>query len=244
MISISRQLLRRGSVIVIVLLAGCGESQDSGGAIASAPDVVDPASIPAGVYSVDRNHAYITFSYLHTGYSYPMLRFTGIDGELELSGELMDESEVSIAIDAATIDSKLPRFDTELRSLQYFNVDRYPNITFTTHSYESTGDAIGRLVGFLTVRGRTNSVTLDVNINNAIVHPMTNEPAIGFSATGSLLRSGFGLSRNIPFVADEVFVDIEIEFHQGTSDASSAAARIATETTAAAPAESLVIASN
>ena len=233
----SAQLFAFGSLIS----CGGGEEAASPTIVSTEPGTVDPASVPAGVYSVDPNHAYLTFSYSHLGYSYPMLRVTGMDGELQLNGGAMEESAVSITIDANTIDSKLPRFNTELKSLQYFNVERYPNITFTTHSYEPTDRTTGRLTGFLTVKGRTTPVTLDVTINNAIVHPMTNEPVIGFSATGSLMRSDFGLSRNIPFVGDEVFVDIEIEFQQGSDEASTTAARIATETTAAAPAESLAI---
>ena len=63
---------------------------------------------------------------------------------------------------------------------------------------------------------------------------MLDVPAIGFSATGTVLRSDWGLSRNIPFVADEVNIRIEIEFLQGSSETSSDAARIAAETTTAA----------
>ena len=74
----------------------------------------------------------------------------------------------------------------------------------------------------------------DVTINNATQHPMLDVPVIGFSATGTVLRSQWGLTRNIPFVADEVNIRIEIEFLQGSNESSSEAASIALETTAAA----------
>lgn len=216
---------------------------------ASAPEAsttidapVNPANIPAGVYSVDKMHTYLTFSYLHLGYSYPLLRVTGIDGELNLDGNSMQNSSVSMAIDASTIDTTLPRFNDELKSLQYFNVNKYPYITYTTHSYEPITETTGKLTGFLTIKGKTRPVILDVTINNAIMHPMLKKPVIGFSATGSLKRSEFGIARNIPFVADKVTVDISIEFLQGRNETSTSAANIARETTAAAPAESLVIA--
>ncbi len=223
-------------------LAGCGapdESQPSGdvaGTPAAGPatQAVDPANIPAGVYSVDRNHTYVTFSYLHLGYTYPQLRFTSIDGELNLNGSSMADSAVAIAIDTDSLDTKLPRFDTELKSLQYFNARDFPKITFTSESYEPTGASTGTLSGYLTIKGRTRPASLDVTINNAIQHPMLDVPAIGFSATGTVLRSDWGLSRNIPFVADEVNIRIEIEFLAGSNETSSEAARIALETMAAA----------
>ena len=186
---------------------------------------------------MDPEHTYLTFSYLHLGYSYPQLRFSAIDGELDLAGESLAQSRVAIAIDADSLDTKLPRFDRELKSLQYFNVDDYPTIAFTSQGYEPTGPASGSLAGNLTIKGRSRPVLLDVTINNAIQHPMKNVPAIGFSATGTLLRSDWGLSRNIPFVADEVTVNIEIEFLHGSSGTSSAAATGAREVTGGATEE-------
>ena len=245
--------MKAGLLIAIALLSltlsGCDTAEDPQprAAAATTPsaatgsDAVSPANIPAGVYSVDRNHTYLTFSYLHLGYSYPLMRFTSIDGELDLVGDSMEDSSVAISIDTNSLDTKLPRFNTELQSLQYFNAEDYPKITFTSHSYEPSGAATGKLTGYLTIKGRTRPASLDVTINNAIRHPILDVPVIGFSATGTLLRSDWGLSRNIPFVADEVTVRIEIEFLQGSSETSGEAARIATETTAAAPAENLVL---
>lgn len=235
--------------LMALALAACGTAEDppprqapaTAPPAASGTGTVSPANIPAGVYSVDRNHTYLTFSYLHLGYSYPLLRFTSVDGELDLNGSAMEESTVAIAIDTNSLDTKLPRFDTELQSLQYFNAGDYPKITFTSHAYEPAGDAGGTLTGYLTIKGRTRPVSLDVTINNAIEHPVLEVPVIGFSAAGTLLRSDWGLSRNIPFVADEVNVRIEIEFLQGSNETSREAARIATETTAAAPEENLVL---
>ena len=230
-------------------LAGCGTAEDPQPLpeeatlppVASGDGTVNPANIPAGVYSVDRSHTYLTFSYLHLGYSYPLMRFTSIDGELNLNGNVMEESTVAISIDTNSLDTKLPRFDAELQSLQYFNADDFPKITFTSHTYEPTGDTGAKITGYLTIKGRTRPASLDVTINNAIQHPMLDLPVIGFSATGTLLRSDWGLSRNIPFVADEVNVRIEIEFLQGSNELSREAAGIAIEATAAAPMEDRIL---
>ncbi len=239
--------------VAVFLLSGCGQDspqtgQESGNQPASTAAVpageggTSLANIASGVYSIDPMHSYLTFSYLHMGYSYPLLRATGIDGELTLNGGAMEESTVAIAIDASTIESGIQRFNTELHSLQYFNVEKYPHITFTSRAYGPTSDVTGRLTGFVTIRGKTRPMTLDVVINNAIIHPMSKKPVIGFTATGELKRSDFDMSRNIPFVADKVTIDIEAEFVEGSSETSSGAAMIAMDTTAGAPPESLIIA--
>lgn len=232
--------VRTVATIAFVALSACGSADDpqilsdattpSAGMPSTAE--ISIATIPPGIYAVDRDHTYLTFSYLHLGYSYPQLRFSGIDGELDLAGEALAGSSVAIAIETDSLDTKLPRFDRELKSLQYFNAEDYPTIAFMSQGYEPATPTSGSLAGDLTIKGRTRPVVLDVTINNAIQHPMKNVPAIGFSATGTLLRSEWGLSRNIPFVADEVTINIEIEFLYGASQASSAAAVSAREITA------------
>ncbi len=247
------------AAVVVLLLTGCADSEEPQGSQQQAeaadvsaqapqaspgPDIhgpVSPANIPAGIYAVDKSYTYLTFSYSHLGYSFPRLRVTGIDGELNLNGDDMAQSSVAITIDADTIDSQMERFDTELKSLQYFNVQDYPYITYTSSSYEPATETTGILQGYLTIKGNTRPVALDVVINNATFNPVIDKPIIGISATSSLKRTDFGLSRNVPFVGDNVNIEIHMEFAQGHSDTSAAAARIAENTTAAAAPESLIL---
>jgi len=245
-------------VLAVSLLNGCGNSEPTDGnsnqpitmgqSEASGPVTANYdgqasfSNIPDGVYSVDKMHTYVTFSYLHMGYSYPLLRVTGIDGQMNLNLKNMAESTVAIAIEANTIDSSMPKFNTELQSLQYFNVKNYPHIAYTTHSYVPLTETTGTLTGYLTIKGKTRPMILEVTLNNAIINPFSKKPVIGFSAKGTLNRSEFGLARNIPLIADEVLIDISSEFVQGSTPSSLAAVKIANEITEAAPADSLVIA--
>ena len=184
-----------------------------------------PIPIPSGTYSVDRGHTYVTFSYMHQGLSFPLLRATDIDGELQLDSSSMDKSSVRIAVRTDSIRSNLENFDKELASRKFFHAEKYPYITFTTDRYEPLTNTEGRLSGFITIRDKTRPLELAVTINGAMDHPMRNIPVIGFSATGSLQRADFDLDRFVPMVGNEVHLKIEAEFLQGSNEGSAAAAQ-------------------
>jgi len=219
---------------VLTLLAGCGQGEPA--------DDVGVLGIPSGTYAVDKSHTYVTFSYFHQGLSYPLLRATSIDGELELDNTDLDKSAVSIAVDVDSIRTNLDYFDKELASRKFFHAEKYPHITFATHSYRALDESSGELTGYITIRDITKPIVLSVVINGAMEHPMMNMPVIGFSALGSLRRSDFGLDRFVPMVADEVEIRIEAEFLLGSNAGSAAAAQIAADAVANADPASLQVA--
>jgi polyisoprenoid-binding protein YceI len=206
---------------IITWLAACGQGEpvDNGGVL----------GVPSGAYAVDKSHTYVTFSYFHQGLSYPLLRITGIDGELELDNSALENSTVSIAADVDSIRTNLDYFDKELASRKFFHADKYPHITLSTHSYTPLNESVGELIGFVTIRDITKPIVLSVVINGAMDHPMLNKPVIGFSASGSLNRSDFGLDRFVPMVGDQVAISIEAEFLRGSTDASAAAVKISAD---------------
>ena len=204
--------------LVTISVAGCGNNNT---------DTASDEGAPSGVYAVDPSHTYVTFSYLHQGLSYPLLRATSVNGELDFVSDDVAKSHVSITIAADSIRTNIDHFDAELASRKFFNADRYPYITFQSESYVTTSDNEGILTGNVTIRGITKPLELAVTLNNALVHPLLNIPVVGFSASGSLLRSDFGLDRFVPVVSDTVVFDIETEFLLGSNDASTSAAEMA-----------------
>ena len=207
--------------LAALILSGCGP--DNTGSTSG-------DSVPSGTYSVDPSHTYVTFSYLHQGLSYPLLRATSINGELEYDSDDMANSSVSISVATDSIRTNIDHFDKELASRKFFNAGKYPYISYTTDSYSVISETEGLLNGHVTIRGITEPLQLAVTLNNALVHPMLDIPVIGFSATGSLARSDFGLDRFVPVISDSVVVDIEIEFLLGSNDGSAAAATRAHDT--------------
>jgi polyisoprenoid-binding protein YceI len=169
-------------------------------------------AISPGRYELDQTHAYLSFSYSHMGLSNPRLHFADFDAELQLDGNNMDQSSVNITVDAASIDSGVAALDEELRGGDFFDVASHPEITFVSNGYRETSENEGVLAGDLTVMGITRPVTLDVVINSAAMNRMVRKEMIGFSATGVVNRSDFGLTAYDQLVGDELSLDIQVEF--------------------------------
>lgn len=184
----------------------------------SAGDTTDNAftsvatAISPGRYELDEKHAYLTFSYSHMGLSNPRLQFSAFDAELELNGNDMAQSHVRIAVDAASIESGVAELDEELRGTDFFDVANHPEITFESNAYEETSENEGRLTGDLTVMDITKPVTLVVTINSAAMNRMVRKEMIGFTASGVISRSDFGLTAYDKFIGDELNLDIQVEF--------------------------------
>jgi polyisoprenoid-binding protein YceI len=172
------------------------------------------SNITPGSYELDDTHAYLSFSYSHLGLSNPQIHFADFVANLELSGNDMSQSQVSITIDAASLDSAIPELDDDLKGADFFDVANYPEITFQSTAYEETSESSGRLTGDLSVRGVTKPVTLDVTINSAAMNPLNRREMIGFSATGILNRSDFGLTAYAPLIGDELSLLVQIEFEK------------------------------
>jgi polyisoprenoid-binding protein YceI len=172
------------------------------------------SNITPGSYELDDTHAYLSFSYSHLGLSNPQIQFADFEASLELNGDDMSLSQVRITIDAASVDSTVPELDDDLKGPDFFDVANHPEITFQSTAYEETSDSSGRLTGDLSVRGVTLPVTLDVSINSASMNPLNRKEMIGFSATGSINRSDYGLTAYAPLVGDELSLAVQIEFEK------------------------------
>ncbi|MEM6414492.1 MAG: YceI family protein [Pseudomonadota bacterium] len=173
---------------------------------------VDVSAAESGTYASDPGHAYITFSYLHQGYSKPFLRWRKWDATLDWDADDPSKSTVSVEIDASSIDSGVDKFDAHLRSADFFEVDKYPKITFVSTSLEKTGNATGVMTGDLIVKGKTTPVTLDVTLNKAADDAFAKGHKLGFSARGKVKRSDLGVGKYAPAVGDDVDLVIEVEF--------------------------------
>ena len=178
-------------------------------------DFVSIASnISPGSYELDENHAYLSFSYSHLGLSRPELQFADFDAMLSLESSNLADSRVTISIDAASVASASPDLDDLLRSDEFFDVENHPEIVFTSTDYEELSETTGRLTGDLSVAGTVKPVSLDVVINAAEMNPLNRREMIGFSATGAISRSEFGMTQFESLVEDELALNIQVEFQK------------------------------
>ena len=204
-----QSILRSTSATTIALLG----SLTVLGTVATA-HAADLSGVPSGEYQVDPTHAYINFQYNHLGLSNPSLSFDDFTVDLTLDNEDLTQTTVAVTIDPASIVTGSQTWKDHLTSSEWFDVENNPEITFQSTSVEEVGEGELQITGDLTVKGETKPVTLDVNVNAAMDHPMTGEPVIGLDASSELLRSDFGLGAFAPNVSDEVALSISVEMNK------------------------------
>lgn len=173
--------------------------------------------VPSGTYVADKTHTNVLWSVSHFGLSTYIGRFNDIEAKLVLDAAQPAKSKLEVTIDPASVDTNYPpkpdEFNREIAGSQFFDAAKFPRITFVSTAIETTGADTGKVTGNLTFHGVTKPVTLDVKLNAALnPHPMSKKPAIGFSATGTIKRSDFGVSAFLGPVSDEVKLTIETEF--------------------------------
>lgn len=178
-----------------------------------------PGTLPAGIYVSDETHTSVTFKVNHMGLSKYTARFAKAEAELNFDPADPTKSSVKATVDPASVRTDYPHvaekdFDKKLATdAEWFNVGKFPTITFASTRIEKTGDTTGKMHGDLTFLGVTKPVTFDVTFNGAYAeHPMAKIPAMGFSATTTIKRSDFGFSTYVPMIGDDVDLMIEIEF--------------------------------
>ena len=166
---------------------------------------------PSGVYILENTHGYITISYSHLGFSTPHVGFNSFDVTLNFDAAAPENSTVNVVVDAASVDSRVADFDDHLNGEDFFQTDKYPEITFASTKVEMTGPDTALITGDLTIKDQTHPVTLDAKLNKAGEHPMMKVTIMGFNATATLNRSQWGLGYAVPMVGDEVDLDITVE---------------------------------
>ena len=149
----------------------------------------------AGAYDIDGAHTSVEFVGRHLMITKVRGRFTDVSGRITIAAE-PEASHVAVEIGAASLTSGNADRDTHLKSADFFDVDRFPTITFRSTSVTALADNTWEVVGDLTVRDTTRPVTLQVDFDGADVSPLGDE-RIGFSAATDVNREDFGLTWNM-----------------------------------------------
>jgi polyisoprenoid-binding protein YceI len=152
------------------------------------------ALVPAGTWSVDPAHSSVEFSVKHMGIATVRGRFREFEGSV-IIGDDLTRSRATGSVKVASIDTGEPDRDAHLRSPDFFDADRFPEITFESTRVEPIDDESSRVFGSLTMHGITREVKLDVVYEGADTDPWGNE-RVGLSAVGVLKRSDFDMKFN------------------------------------------------
>src|SRR5258706_6161463 len=178
--------------------------------------VMAAAAEPAR-YKMDPVHTQVFFSLSHLGFSHPTGRFKLAEGSFRFDPEHWEQSscEVKIAVDSLNFGDTA--WEKKVLSDEFFDLKRYPTIDYQCESLEKTGADTGKLHGKLSLHGVTREVTLDLRLNKVGTHSFTLQHLAGFSASGSLKRSDFGMKTLLPGVGDEVELRLEVEGSRSSS---------------------------
>ena len=161
-------------------------------------------------YNIDNSHTYPHFTYSHLGYSIQTHKFDKTSGKVIMDFDAKTGA-VDVIIDATSVNTGHALFNEHIQGADYFDTAKYPTITFKSSSMKFEGNKPVSVSGDLTIKGVTRPVTLEITHFKCMPHPMLKAPACGANATTKVKRSEFNMSKNVPFVSDEVTLTLAIE---------------------------------
>ncbi|HEV7388492.1 MAG TPA: YceI family protein [Gemmatimonadaceae bacterium] len=166
-------------------------------------------------WKLDPSHTLVEFSAKHLMITTVKGRITDVDGVIHADAKDIKDSSVEVTLKAASIDTRTEQRDNHLRSADFLEVEKYPEIKFRSTRIEGDKQEF-KLTGDLTIRGVTRPVTLDVTFEGQTKDPWGGE-RIGFSASGKIDRRDFGLTWNVMLeaggmtVGNDIKINVEVE---------------------------------
>ncbi len=161
-------------------------------------------------WNIDPAHSGVQFTVRHMVISKVRGTFERWQGAIDFDASQPEASKVSVRIEAASIDTHEPNRDQHLRSADFFDVERYPAITFESRKVERRGKDRYRVLGDLTMHGVTRPVELDAEYFGA-GKDVSGHQRVGFFAKTSLQRKEFGLNWNQLLESGGVVVSDQVE---------------------------------
>ncbi|HZI09550.1 MAG TPA: YceI family protein [Myxococcus sp.] len=160
--------------------------------------------------NIDTTHSGIHFSIRHMVVAKVRGAFKGFSGTVQYDAENPANSSVSVSIDAASIDTGVGQRDAHLKSPDFFDVEKFPALTFQSTRVEKAGGNSLRVTGNLTIRDVTREVVLDTELLGTGKDPWGNT-RVAFEAKTSIDRRDFGLKWNQALEAGGVLVGEKVE---------------------------------
>jgi len=180
-------------------------------AAVAAVTVLSSIALANETYKFDQSHSTIGFS-VHQFLGTTQVKFTKFDGKIEIDREHSENSSVTARIVVRSIDTGIVKRDNHLRSPEFFDVEKYPDIMFKSRSVKRTGPQEGDILGDLTMHGVTKSITLHVKL---LTLPSDSKRTRWAVTADPLKRRDFNLmfaqaAESMSGISQTVTVNIEI----------------------------------
>jgi len=176
-----------------------------------------PASAGTTTYQIDPRHSSANFAVTHLMISTVRGEFHGINGTIVVDDSNVGNSTVNVTIDATSVDTREPDRDKHLKSDAFFDVMKYPTMTFKSTKVEKNADGSLKVTGDLTIRGNTKSVVLTATAPKPAIKDPWGLQRTAVSATTKVNRQDFGVSWNQKLdsggvvVGDDVNITLDVE---------------------------------
>lgn len=186
----------------------------------AAPGVTStkPADLPAGHYVLDKTHASVVGKIKHMGFSNYQFRFTKVDASFDYDPKAPQDAKIKVTVDPGSIDTATGadefglKFNKELAGDGWLEANKFPTATFVSTKVEPGAGQTGKVYGDFTLHGVTKPIVLDVTFNGVGGSFAPGSVKTGFSASTTIKRSDFGVTKYVPLVSDDVALSIEVEF--------------------------------
>jgi polyisoprenoid-binding protein YceI len=179
-----------------------------------------PAAAATSTWEIDPNHSAAQFAVRHLAISTVRGAFTKMNGTVQFDDKDVSKSSVEVTIDAASVDTRVADRDKELRSDHFFDVEKYPTLTFKSTKVEQETPGKLKVTGDLTIHGVTKQVVLEVEgPTTPVKDPWGNQRAAANAST-KVNRQDFGVKWNAKMdnggwvVGDDVDITIDVEMVQ------------------------------
>ena len=171
---------------------------------------VASAALPSQ-WQLDDSHTRVGFSVNHLGFSTTMGHFNDVKGVVNYDVKAPSKTNMSFTIATDSIDTNWDARDEHLKKAEFFNVAKYPTMTFKSTSVKFINPQQAKVTGNFTMLGQTKPLTLDVTLNKIANSPLTKEPVIGFRATGNIDRAAYGMTAFADGITTNVPIQIDGE---------------------------------
>jgi polyisoprenoid-binding protein YceI len=176
-----------------------------------------PAAAATSTWQIDPNHSAAQFAVRHLAISTVRGAFTKVSGTIQFDDKDIAKSSVDVTIDAASVDTRVADRDKDLHSDRFFDVEKYPTLSFKSTKVEQTEVGKLKVTGDLTIHGVTKQVVLDVEGPTAAVKDPWGNQRAAANASTKINRQDFGVKWNAKMdnggwvVGDDVAITIDVE---------------------------------
>ncbi|WP_339917791.1 YceI family protein [Yeosuana marina] len=168
------------------------------------------------LWKSDKGHSELGFSITHLGISDVSGTFNDFEATVSSTKEDFSDAVVEATINVGSISTRIENRDAHLKGPDFFDVEKYPKMTFKSSSIKNIGDGKYKLTGDLTAMEVTKKVELDMVYRGTVENPMTKKPTAGFKISGTIKRSDFGIGSKFPapMLSDKVHIVVNAEFQE------------------------------